>query len=538
MKYILLTVLIGLLTLGQAQTLGSKTSKKLDQLMKDQVMEKLAPGIAIGIIKDGEIIYESYKGYADIKKKIPLDKNSRFNYASSGKQFTALAILTLIEEGKMNLDDDIRKFLPNFYPFVEEEIQIQHLLTHTSGIRDVYELWNLQGITWWEQTFNNQDAIDLLAKQEELSFKPGSKYIYSNSNYLLLTEIVKQVTGQPFSEFSDDLFNKLGMTDTAFEPDHSNIPNRVLPYGFWKRYREYDWNPDLIGDGALFTTLPNQLAWELMVQKGKSRQLAKKVIVKSQKPIPSASITHYGYGLEFEEGRSFHHGSTGAYGATFARYVAENLSIVVMTNYSNILASWVTEQCYEILTGKSFFATSSPRTPQTIGDFVSIDDLLGTYKTPFGYYYRFVTKSDTLYLERSNREPVALEHEEGNIYHEIADPDFQLEFTTDPELGKQITAYYPTHDSYTLTREDINWEGHDYEKVNGKYKSAELDVTLDIQYLKDDQYEVKYNQKTYTIQVFEPNVIWFKGYKAEVKDDALLVNGSRNRNVRFSKTYE
>ncbi|MEO9484163.1 MAG: serine hydrolase domain-containing protein [Ekhidna sp.] len=541
MKFILLTLFTGLLFLGQAQQIDSKTKKKLDKLINEQLAEKIAPGLAIGIIQNGAIIYESYAGYADLKKKTSLSKESRFNYASSGKQFTALAVLTLIEEGKINLEDDIRKFLPDFYPDINEEIQIQHLITHTSGIRDVYELWNLQGITWWEETLSNQDAIDMLMKQQQLSFEPGSKHIYSNSNYLLLTEIIKQVTSKSFKDYSDDLFNNLGMTSTGFEPDHTDIPRRVLPYGFWKKYRMYEWNTDLIGDGALFTTLPDQLAWEVMIQQQESDFLTAKTMEKSQSPIVG-TFEGYGYGLEFEDGRSFHHGSTGAYGATFARYTEENLTIVVMTNYTNILASYVTEQCYQILTG-AIAPSPKPRKPQTVEAFVSIDSLLGTYKTPGGYYYRFVMRSDTLFLERADRNPVAIEHEEGNIYHEINDPAFQQAFTIDPKLGMQITAYYPTHDSYTLTKEDITWEGYDYEKLNGTYYNSELDVRLEVKYVKDKEYLVTKGQNEYSIQIFEPDVFWFGNYRAKVGQEdtrvsELLLNSNRNRNVLFTRTTE
>lgn len=539
MKLILTAVLSSLLFAGSAQLIDTKKEKQLRKLIDDQVHEILAPGLAIGIVHKDQVIFESYAGYADLKNKIPLGKDSRFNYASSGKQFTALAILKLIDEGKIQLTDDIRKYLPEFYPGIQQKIQIQHLLTHTSGIRDIYALWSLQGLTWWEETFSNKDAIELLVKQQQLSFTPGDGYSYSNSNYILLTEIVKQVTSTSFKLFSDNLFKELGMPGTAFEPNHADIPNRVLPYGFWKKYRMYEWNPDLIGDGALFTTLPDQLAWEVSVQQKKNSFLPKSVIKVSQKPIEEASIKTYGYGLEFEENKVFHHGSTGAYGATFTRYPEEELSIVAITNYTNISTSALVDKCYEILTGSNP-NNPSQRSPQVVGSFVSVDSLLGTYKTPFGYYYRFVTRSDTLFLERTNREPVALEHEKGNIYHEINDPKFQLEFTTDPKLGMQITAYYPTHDPYTLTKQDISWKGYDYQKLNGTYYNTELDLTFKIRYLKDDQYLVKGNKKEYNIQIFEPNILWFNGFKGEIKMDdgtaKLFISSSRNRNILFTRT--
>lgn len=539
MRLILFTLLSSLLLIANAQRLDSKKKKKIDRLINEQINTKLSPGLAVGIVQDGAIIYESYAGFSDLKNKIPISKTARFNYASSGKQFTALAILNLIEEGQIRLDDDIRKFLPNFYSDIDKRIEIRHLLTHTSGIRDVYGLWNLQGITWWEKTLGNPDAIKLLSKQEQLNFNPGDQHMYSNSNYILLTEIIRKVTSNSFEYYSTGLFKDLGMTNTAFESDHSDIPQRVLPYGFWKKYRMYEWNSELIGDGALFTTLPDQLAWEVMVQQENSSALSPELIQKSQLPISKSGTKKYGYGLEIEEGRTFHHGSTGAYGATFARYQKENLSIVVMTNYNNISTSGLTDKCYEILSGSS--KISSSRKPESIGNFVSIDSLVGTYKTPFGYYYRFVTVEDSLFLERTNREPVALEHEKGNIYHEINDPAFQLAFTTDPELGMQITAHYPTHDPYTLTKQTQDWQGYNYLKLNGTYNNAELGLQLSIRYLEEDRYLIKHNRNEFEAQIFEPDVIWFDGYKAEFtlsneRAIEVLVNSGRNRNISFIRS--
>ena len=537
MKLILIFLSSILWQLGFSQALNNQNRAELNKLIQDQLQEKLAPGLAIGIVQNGQIIFESYAGYANLKEKVRLSGESRFNYASSGKQFTALAILKLIEKGKIRLNDDIRKFLPDFYPNIREEIQIQHLLTHSSGIRDVYELWTLKGITWWEETFSNQDAMELLADQQQLSFTPGSTFLYSNSNYILLTEIIKKVTSSSFKDFSDRLFEELKMQGTAFEPDHTDIPRRVLPYGFWKKYRMYEWNTDLIGDGALFTTLPDQLNWEVKVQQMRSTLITDQTMKKSQQPLEESSIQNYGYGLEFDGDKSFHHGSTGAYGATFVRYPNDKLSIVIMTNYTNISTSSIADKCHEIITG-SVGKQRVQRTPQKINPFVSVDSLLGTYKTPFGYYYRFVTRSDSLFLERTNRAPVALEHEKGNIYHEIADPDFQLAFTIDPNLGMQITAYYPTHDPYRLTKQEIDWDDYDYTKINGTYHSDELDVSLKVTHLGKDEYQVRDQDKEYQIQIFEPDVLWFRGYKAEIVNDSspkLLISSSRNRNVLFSK---
>ncbi len=522
--------------------LNKKQLKQLDKLVDDQVGKK-SPGLAVGIVRNGEVVYSRHAGFADIPKEIPLSNETRFNYASSGKQFTAIAILKLIEENRINLKDDIRKYFPSFYPNIKEPILIEHLLNHSSGIRDVYDLWSLKGITWWEITLLNTDAIDLLSKQQELNFVPGSKHMYSNSNYIMLTEIIKKITEKEFVAYSKSIFDQLGMTSTSFESNHENIDTRVLPYGFWKRYREYDWNSDLHGDGALFTTLEDQLQWESIIQTREHSTLSIELISKSQAPIENSPITNYGYGLEFDEDEnySFHHGSTGAYGATFIRNPKEQLSVVVMTNYSNISTSIIAESCIDIINGKEIAKTSFPRGPEENGPFVSKEELLGTYSTPGRYFYKFIEVDNKLFLDRAGRENVEIEHEEDNIYHEINDPDFKQVFVYSEDKGLQITAYYPSHDPYTLTRLDIDMEGYDFQNLNGNYMNNELDLGFEIKHVREDVFDVKSGENVWEGQLFAPDILWANGFKMLIQRSEngditdLMVNKGRVQNVRFSR---
>ena len=164
------------------------------------------PGMAVGIVKDGEIVYEHYLGYANLEHEIKIDKDTRFNIASDAKQFTALCILKLVEQGKLDLKDDIRKYLPDLYKNIEDKITISNLISHTSGVRDYGYLIGLSGKTAWKLFIDNDDVIALLQDQKDLNFKPGTEYLYSNSNYILLTEIVKSVTGQEFSTYAKEMF--------------------------------------------------------------------------------------------------------------------------------------------------------------------------------------------------------------------------------------------------------------------------------------------------------------------------------------------
>jgi len=304
--------------------LSSSQLKRIDSLATQDV-PKGAPGIATGIVKNGKVIYQKTSGYANLKDSILITEQSRFNIASNGKQFTALAILVLIEDGKLSLKDDIRKFFPTFYPNIKSKITIENLLNHSSGIRDVYDLWSLQGITWWKQTYSNQDALSLLQRQKELNFEPGNKHSYSNANYILLAEIIGKVSGKSFVDYTSSLFRKLGMPNTSFTSDYKNISGAIAsPYFNFNTWTNYNWTCNINGDGNLFSTLEDQLIWEKIIQTKQSSFLSSALIEKSQKLIENSFIKNYGYGLEHDDYKGFsyqyHEGATGAWKATVVRF--------------------------------------------------------------------------------------------------------------------------------------------------------------------------------------------------------------------------
>ncbi len=318
------------------QRLSQETIKSLDALTTQYISEG-APGVAIGVVQDGQIIYEQYAGLADLERQRKIDEQTMFNIASNGKQFTALSILKLLEMGQLNLEDDVREYLPKLLPSIATPITIKHLLNHTSGVRDIYNLWSLQGYTWWEESFSNEDVIQLLYQQNDLNFQSGSKYMYSNSNYILLTEIVKVVSGQSFKTFSDQLFQELGMKNTYFLADHQQVvPFIARPYFNFDTWLTYDWLTDVHGDGALFTTLQDQLRWELIVQSLSCNSLIEASLKMSQSPLPGTKFPSYGFGLEFDTYKglpyTYHDGSTGAWKASFVRFPEQNLAIVAMNN--------------------------------------------------------------------------------------------------------------------------------------------------------------------------------------------------------------
>jgi CubicO group peptidase (beta-lactamase class C family) len=221
------------------------------------------PGAAVAVIKDGMVVYRKGFGCANLEYGIPITPSTVFHVASVSKQFTAMAITMLEAAGKLSADDDIRKYLPDM-PDYGRTITIRNLLNHTSGIRDQWDLLVLSG--WRMDDVITQDQIlDLLRRQKELNFPPGSQFLYSNSGFTLLAEIVGRVSGKPFTDWTrENIFLPLGMTSTHFHLDHTEIVrDRAYSYSgdAQRGFKQSPLNYANVGATSLFTTVEDMANW-------------------------------------------------------------------------------------------------------------------------------------------------------------------------------------------------------------------------------------------------------------------------------------
>lgn len=243
----------------------NKIENKIDQLFM-KWNKKGSPGCAIGVIKDGEFLYKKGYGMANLDYDIPITPQTVFRIASVSKQFTTFSVMLLVKEGKIHLDDDIRKYVPEM-PDYEKIITIRHLIHHTSGIRDCYELFYLKGYTNFGMDFlTNKIIIDILSQQKVLMFLPGKGCSYTNSGYILLTIIIERVSGKKLRQFTEEfIFKPLGMAHTHFQDDRTIIvKNRATGYSqaFDGTYKINETNFHIVGDGGLFTTIDDFQLWE------------------------------------------------------------------------------------------------------------------------------------------------------------------------------------------------------------------------------------------------------------------------------------
>jgi CubicO group peptidase (beta-lactamase class C family) len=241
----------------------SPSPEKIDQVFA-QWNHPDTPGCALAVIRDGRIVYKHGYGMANLELGVANTPQTVFDIGSVSKQFTAMATLLLVEDKKLSLDDDIRKHLPEI-PDFGSKITIRHLLHHTSGLRDYDDLFDLAGIPEIDLT-TDRDAYELIARQKGVNFKPGEKFLYSNTGYFLMSEIVKRVSGQTLRQFAQArIFQPLGMASTHFHDDHTMIvPRRATGYapheggGF-----EIDMSSFVqLGDGSVMTTVEDLFKWD------------------------------------------------------------------------------------------------------------------------------------------------------------------------------------------------------------------------------------------------------------------------------------
>jgi CubicO group peptidase (beta-lactamase class C family) len=531
---------------GQTQhTLSDQQIRQLDSISVSDV-PKGAPGIASGVVLNGKIVYRKYAGYANLNDSSLIDAQSRFNIASNGKQFTAFAILLLAEQKKLSLHDDIRKFFPKLFSDVTEKISVEHLISHTSGIRDVYDLWALQGITWWKQTLSNTDVLDLLHQQRELNFKPGSTYAYSNSNYILLALIVEKVTGESFVNYTTDMFKKLNMIHTSFESDYQRISGPIArPYFNFDTWFGYNWICNIYGDGNIFSTLEDQLEWEKTIQTKKNAFYSKEIIEKSQQLTPAMYTSQYGYGLEFGNFRNlpykFHEGSTGAWKATTIRFPNERVSIVTLTNSGKTIPSMQSRQLADVVLNLEQKDKTFRTKPESSGPFVSVNDVVGIYQNEDNFTFTIEKRDTSIFLLRSGRNDTRLEREAANIFHQWNDSDFKQEFTKNEKGELQVTAYYTSHAPYTLIRPLADWSKFDYRALEGSFHNVETDATFTLKYDSQKFYKVVFRGDDALATLVTPDKLIFNNYNLEVLKDsqgkvaALLLSADRIKNVRFYK---
>jgi CubicO group peptidase (beta-lactamase class C family) len=296
-----------------------------------------SPGCAVGVVRDGGLVLARGYGQADLEHGVPNGPGSVFDIGSMSKQLTAAVIVLLARDGKLSLDDDVRRFVPELPPY-ESPITIRHLLHHTSGLRDYTDLMALAG--WQTDDWTTEEqALDMLSRQTELNFPPGSRYLYSNSGYFLLSIVAARAGGKPFPELARErIFAPLGMTSTHVHADHRQIvKDRALGYskqdGRWTIAMS-GW--EQTGDGSVLTTVEDLARWVRNFDDPTVGGSALVAELLRRGKLASGEEIPYAAGLRHGTYRGLatvgHNGSWAGYRSSLLRFPSENTAVIVLCN--------------------------------------------------------------------------------------------------------------------------------------------------------------------------------------------------------------
>ena len=307
-----------------------------------------APGCAVGLSENGRPVLTRAYGMANLEYGVPNTPETIFESGSVAKQFTSALIVLLAQDGKLSLDDDIRKHLPEL-PDFGKKITIRNLLTHTSGLRDQWGLLGLRGSPPGSQVHSFATILDLASHQKALNFDPGEEYLYSNTGYTLAAIIAQRVGGQPFATLSQErLFKPLGMTNTRWRDDFTRVvKNRATAYqgNAANGFRMDMPFTNVIGNGGLLTTVGDLLKWNAFLDSASPAVGGRALVETLETPMTFNSGRKSSYALGLSVGvvdgirEVTHGGSTAGYRTWLARYPEKRTSVAVLCNLASANAS-------------------------------------------------------------------------------------------------------------------------------------------------------------------------------------------------------
>lgn len=370
------------------------------------------PGCALGISQQGRTVYEHGYGMSELQYALAITPQSIFHVASISKQFTAYSVALLAQDGKLSLDDDIRKFISEI-PDYGTRITVRQLMHHVSGLRDQWQLLGYAGWRFPEDLITERDVLNMVRRQQGLNFAPGSEYMYSNTGFTLLGVIVKRVSGRSLHDFAQQrIFTPLGMTQTHFHDDHTMIvPGRTSAYeprdgGGWKISIPVF---DTYGATSLFTTPGDLLKWMANLDQPTVGTAQLVADAQTSAVLTNGRPANYGYGLTVGTYRGLkaigHGGGDAGYRAQVERYPERGLAIAVLCNASTSVPGNLLRRVADVMLGTSVPAVEvavDPK-PAAVGSEV-LARWVGTYHDTVSQSLLKVRRSgDTLRLANGTR---------------------------------------------------------------------------------------------------------------------------------------
>jgi CubicO group peptidase (beta-lactamase class C family) len=524
--------------------LPAATRAKIDAVFSD--FNGHTPGCVLGVVRSGTLVYAHGYGMARLEENVPLTPESVLEIGSVSKQFTAASIFLLEHEGKLSLDDDVRKYIPEL-PTYDRPVTIRELLHHTSGIRDVISLMSMSGIPY-DDFASESDALAMIARQHQLNFEPNSRYMYSNSGYVLLSQIVKRVSGMPLAQFAKkNIFTPLGMTRTVIVDDHTLvIPGRSGTYAPQRSGGGFEINMsnwEQTGDGAVDTTVGDLARWD--------RNFDHPVVggkwlideLETQGVLNDGKRIDYAAGLVIGTYRGLrtvsHGGAWQGFRAQFERFPDEGLALITLCNVANANPGALTDKVADILLGRKM----APAPQHTR---VSLSD---------GQLRQY----EGLYWSAPDRDVLRVEFRDHKLFLQTGfGPGIGLvpfangEFGLGPELGSATLRFTQNAGRLqmvmpgdeTLDRVELARPTEEQMRaMTGRYRSDELQVTWNVtmdggklvMHANGANPNKVSSDRTYDLVPAVSNVFTAGPYVAQFDADGMRVSVGRAAGIRFVK---
>jgi CubicO group peptidase (beta-lactamase class C family) len=541
---------LGILLLMNASAALNPNTAEVDKLFA-QWNRQDSPGAAIVVVKDGTVIYQNGYGCANLEHRIPITPQTRFDVASVAKQFTGLSVAMLVEQGKLSLDDDVRKYLPDV-PNFGKPITIGHLLHHTSGLRDWPETFLLSNVDF-EAPISFEMILEMVRRQRELDFAPGEEFQYSNTGYNLLAAIVAKVTGKSFRAWTDtNLFQPLGMKHTLVCDNSAEIvPDLAESYGAGTKPETFQRVISQLsgqGSSSLFISAEDMGKWLLNFETAKAGGKAAIDLMCQPGKLNNGGKSDYCFGIfadDYRGNKTFEHSGSWAGYRSFTMVIpAKRFAVAVLANTTDMNTAERARKIADIYLGatdtaKSEKKSSEPRTAVKT-DPATWSAFLGTYRLGAGWLLTITQEGDTLMTQATHEDKFKMTPISTNsffvdaysqavefvrqksgavtnlLYRGISAPKLDLREMTPDRLGAYVGNYW-SEELRVVRRMEIH-EG----QLATRQGSGEW---LDFLPTGPDRFDA--NSGGWAIQ-------FTRNKSSEVTE--AKISGGRVRNIRFTRT--
>ena len=534
-------------TRTNAQSPDGARTAKIDAIFAEYAKET-SPGCAVAVYEGDRIAFARAYGMANLDHDIRLTPSTVFHVASVSKQFTGTAILLLAQDGKLSLDDDIRKHLPEL-PDFGKKITIRQLANHTSGIRDQWDLLNLAGWRYSRDLITDDDVMELLTRQQDLNFVPGERHLYSNSGYTLLALIVSRASGQTFRAFTDArIFQPLGMTHTHFRDNFGEIVKNQA-YGYAPErgsFRLSVTNFDTAGATSLMTTVEDLVKWHANFDARTVGGEALQAKLLEPGVLNSGATIDYAFGISRGKYRSLdmvgHGGADAGYRADFVRFPGRGLGVATLCNIATANPGALGRRVADLFLPEGLPpATTDP--PADSSPEVPLPE--STLKRYAGLYWNqleatartIVLEGNTLHVV-NGRDRIALKSLGSGTFVLTGGPRARLTFE---EVGDTVQLKPPGATQGFVKTPAFTPDAAQLQDFAGTYRSDEMDVVFRLT-LKDGALRLERSKlRPNAIEPLvkdtfraQPGVLQFSR-DSSGRVTGFLLQGGRVKNVRFWK---